>query len=156
MTLRLWYNARMTKSEAAKAYFLSGYNCAQAVALAFREETGLDEETLSRATVALGGGLGRLRETCGAVSGGAVVLGLVFPEKSKSEIYALVQKLALAFREENGSYNCGQLLSGVNVTAGPSAEPRTESYYKKRPCADLVASSAAILEELIATLQHGT
>ena len=142
----------MTKSEKAREYFLQGYNCAQAVALAFCEETGVDEKTLLRATIALGGGLGRLRETCGAVSGGAVVLGLIFPEKSKSEIYALVQKLALRFKEENGSYRCGELLSGagVAVSASPNAEPRTAAYYKKRPCAELVACSAAILEEIVA------
>ena len=142
----------MTKGEIAKQNFLNGYNCAQAVALAFREETGVDESTLARATVALGGGLGRLRETCGAVSGSAVVLGLVFPEKGKSEIYALVQTLAKRFKEENGSYNCGELLTGagVHTDTSPAAEGRNAAYYKKRPCADLVASAADILADLIA------
>ncbi len=142
----------MTKGEIAKQNFLNGYNCAQAVALAFREETGVDESALARATVALGGGLGRLRETCGAVSGSAVVLGLVFPEKGKSEIYGLVQTLARRFKEENGSYNCGELLTGagVHTDTSPAAEARNAAYYKKRPCADLVASAADILADLIA------
>ena len=142
----------MTKGEIAKQYFLNGYNCAQAVALAFLQETGLDEKALERTTIALGGGLGRLRETCGAVSGGAVVLGLVFPERSKTEIYVLVQELAKRFRERNGSYNCGELLSGagVHTDATPNAEPRSAVYYKKRPCADLVADSADILADIIA------
>ena len=141
----------MTKGEIARQYFLNGYNCAQAVALAFQEETGLDANSLARATVALGGGLGRLRETCGAVSGGAVVLGLTFPEKEKSDIYALVQALAGRFKERNGSYNCGQLLFGAGIErdTSPTAEPRTSSYYKKRPCADLVADAAELLEAII-------
>lgn len=143
----------MTKGEIAKQNFLNGYNCAQAVALAFQEETGLDGETLTRATVALGGGLGRLRETCGAVSGSAVVLGLCFPEKNKSEIYALVQELARRFKEKNGSYNCGELLSGVGVQTdrSPNAEARTSAYYKKRPCADLVSDAADLLADIIAS-----
>lgn len=147
----------MTKGEIAKQYFLNGYNCAQAVALAFLQETGLDERTLERATIALGGGLGRLRETCGAVSGGAVVLGLLFPERSKTEIYVLVQELAKRFREKNGSYNCGELLSGagVHTDASPNAEARSDGYYKKRPCADLVADSADLLAEIVAEQKRG-
>ncbi len=141
----------MTKGELAREYFMKGFNCAQAVVLAFREEIGLGEETLARAAVGLGGGLGRLRETCGAVSGGAVALGLLFPEKNKSEIYALVQTLALRFRERNGSYNCGELLRGAGVSPSqePNAAARTPAYYKKRPCPDLVADAADILEDIV-------
>lgn len=141
----------MTKGETAKQYFLGGCNCAQAVALAFREETGLDEQSLLRATIALGGGLGRLRETCGAVSGGAVALGLIFPEKDKNEIYALVQELALRFRTRNGSYRCGELLSGAGVRTdtSPQAEARSGTYYKKRPCPDLISDAADILDGII-------
>ena len=141
----------MTKGEIAKQYFLNGYNCAQAVALAFLQETGLDERTLERATIALGGGLGRLRETCGAVSGGAVVLGLLFPERNKTEIYVLVQELAKRFREKNGSYNCGELLSGAGVRTdtSPQAEARSGTYYKKRPCPDLISDAADILDGII-------
>ncbi len=141
----------MSASERAKEYFTEGCNCAQAVALAFADRIDLPEESIKRATVALGGGLGRLRETCGAVTGGAVALGLIFPGKSKSEIYALVQKLALRFKEQNGSYQCGQLLTGAGIVTdnSPQAEPRTAGYYKKRPCAELVACAAEILEQII-------
>ena len=141
----------MSASERAKEYFKEGYNCAQAVALAFADRIDLPAESIKRATVALGGGLGRLRETCGAVTGGAVALGLIFPEKSKSEIYALVQKLAMRFKEQNGSYQCGQLLTGAGIVTdnSPQAEPRTEGYYKKRPCAELVACAAEILEQIV-------
>lgn len=141
----------MSASERAKEYFQEGCNCAQAIALAFADRIDLPEESIKRATVALGGGLGRLRETCGAVTGGAVALGLMFPEKSKSEIYALVQKLALRFKEQNGSYQCGQLLTGAGIATdnSPQAEPRTEGYYKKRPCAELVACAAGILEQIV-------
>ncbi len=141
----------MSASERAKEYFKEGCNCAQAVALAFADRIDLPAESIKRATVALGGGLGRLRETCGAVTGGAVALGLIFPEKSKSEIYALVQKLAMRFKEQNGSYQCGQLLTGAGIVTdkSPQAEPRTEGYYKKRPCAELVACAAEILEQIV-------
>ncbi len=141
----------MTKGELAKQYFLRGHNCAQAVALAFCEETGMKERPLTRVTIGLGGGLGRLRETCGAVSAGAVVLGLCFPDKSKSEIYALVQQLAKSFKEENGSYNCGELLSGAGIATdtSPNAQLRTAAFYRKRPCADLVACAADLLAALI-------
>lgn len=141
----------MSASERAKEYFKEGCNCAQAVALAFADRIDLPAESIKRATVALGGGLGRLRETCGAVTGGAVALGLIFPEKSKSEIYALVQKIAMRFKEQNGSYQCGQLLTGAGIVTdnSPQAEPRTEGYYKKRPCAELVACAAEILEQIV-------
>ncbi len=141
----------MTRGEVARNYFLEGYTCSQAVALAFREELDIPEPILLRATIALGGGMGRLRQTCGAVSGCAVLLGLFFPERNKSEIYALVQRLAGRFAERNGSYNCGELLKGAHVQAdtSPTAEARTPEYYKKRPCPLLIADAADLLEELL-------
>ena len=128
----------MSRAERAKAYFLAGYNCAQSVVLAFREELGVEEETLARLSLPFGGGMGRLREVCGAVSGAAMCLGLLFPERDKAGVYALVQEVALRFREENGSYRCGELLSGASVPAdrSPSPEARTP------------ACAARILEEV--------
>lgn len=127
----------MTRAERAKEYFLSGKNCAQAVALAFSDLLELPEETVMAATLPLSGGLGRLKETCGCVSGGAVALGLLFSERSKGEIYALVREFGGKFRERNGSLNCGELLSR-SAEGGP----------KKPPCAELVYGAAEIVEDI--------
>lgn len=140
----------MTRAEKARELFLHGYNCAQAVLLAFCEDVGGDEALLAAISKPFGGGMGRLRLTCGGVSGGVMALGLLFPEREKSEMYALVQTFARRFREENGSVLCGDLLAGAGVAAGssPNAEPRTAEYYKKRPCAELVFCAAQLAEEL--------
>ncbi len=141
----------MTRAERARENFRQGYNCAQAVMLAFADLTGLSEGQAAAVAKPMGAGLGRLRETCGAVSGGAMCLGLLYPDMEKGEMYALVQEFAGRFKAENGSYNCGELLSGAGVKAENSTSPeaRTAAYYKKRPCAELVYSAARTLEEMI-------
>ena len=143
----------MKRAEQAKKYFMEGYNCAQAVVLAFADETRAPREILEQVALPMGGGMGRLRETCGAVSGAAMTIGLLFPDLTKSEIYALVQELAKRFKAKNGSYNCGELLAGTGASRSPNAEPRTPAYYQKRPCPDLVVDAAQLLEELCA--EHG-
>ena len=105
----------MTRAQQAKENFLHGLNCSQAVVMAFADLLDVPEETLKAATLPLGGGMGRLRETCGTVSGAAVTLGLLFPEMTKPEMYALVQELARRIRTKHGSINCGQLLSGAGL-----------------------------------------
>ncbi len=146
----------MSRAEKAKEYFLQGYACSQAVALAFSDMTGVDEETLAKATLPFGGGMGRLRLTCGAVSGMASVAGLLFatprPDAgNKKEVYAVVQELCARFKAEYGSLICGELLADVKlpVQVGGEAEPRTQEYYKKRPCAEMVAYAAQIVEEYL-------
>lgn len=142
----------MTHEEKAKALFEEGYNCAQAVTLAFADEMGIDKETAARLASPFGGGLGRMREVCGCVSGMAIVAGELCgysdPEakEEKAELYALIQELAGEFKEKNGSMICRELLAGITDDTKPTPEARTESYYKKRPCADLAASAAGILE----------
>ncbi len=140
----------MSRGEIAKNNFLSGYNCTQAVLMAFADLLPVSEETLKAVGLPFGGGFSRLRQTCGAVSGAAMCLGLLFPERSKNETYAAVQDFAARFRAKNGSINCGELLTGAGIKTDtqPTAEPRTESYYKKRPCPDLIADAAEILEEM--------
>lgn len=140
----------MTRAERAKQLFLEGYNCSQAVLLAFSDLTGVNKETLKAVALPMGGGMGRMRLTCGGVSGAVMAIGLLFPTLSKNESYALVQEFAGKFRERNGSIICGELLTGVGVVAEtkPVAEERTQAYYKKRPCGDLVYDAAEILEEL--------
>ncbi len=143
----------MTHAEKAKAYFEQGYNCAQAVTLAFAEEMGLDVDTAAKMASSFGGGLGRLREVCGCVSGMALAAGALYgysdpkAKEEKAEHYALIQKLAGEFKERNGSMICRELLAGINNDTNPVPEERTESYYKKRPCADLAYVAAEILEK---------
>ena len=142
----------MSRADKAKEYFLQGYNCSQAVVLAFADLTGIDEKTLSKLSQPFGGGLGRLRLTCGAVSGMATVLGLLMDDNaSKAEVYETTQTLCKAFENENGSLICSDLLTGANLkfTTGGEAEKRTDEYYKKRPCPELVYSAAQILEEYL-------
>ena len=142
----------MSRAQQAKENFMNGLNCTQAVVLAFADFTGVPEETLKAAALPLGGGLGRLRETCGAVSGAAMALGLLFPGTGKPEMYALVQEMARRFRERYPSLNCGQLLSGAGlaVDRAPDPERRTQEYYRKRPCPELVYDAAAIVEAICA------
>lgn len=140
----------MKRAERAKALFLEGYNCAQAVVLAFAEDAGLDGSVAKAFSRPLGGGMGRLRQTCGAVSGAAVASGVLFPELTKPEAYALVQEIARRFAEKNGSFNCGELLrgAGLKTDTAPNPERRTEEYYKKRPCPELIYDAAEILEDI--------
>lgn len=140
----------MSRAETAKNLFFEGYNCAQAVMLAFADALDIPQQTLKAAGLPMGGGMGRLRQTCGGVSGAAITAGLLFPDYSKNEMYALVQELAKRFQAKNGSINCGELLSGAGVKADtlPQAEARTQQYYKKRPCPDLIYDAAEILEEI--------
>lgn len=142
-----------TYGEKARALFLEGYNCSQSVLVAFCEETGLDRETALLLSSSLGGGMGRLREVCGAVSGMFLAAGLLYgytdPEdrEAKTAHYARIQQLAGKFSEKNGSIVCRELLKLGTHRSAPVPEARTTEYYKKRPCADLVACAAEILEQ---------
>lgn len=142
----------MTHAEKAKAYFEEGYNCAQAVTLAFADEMGLDKAVAAKMACSFGGGLGRLREVCGCVSGMSLAAGALYgysdpkAREEKADHYALIQKLANEFKERNGSIICRELLAGINNDTNPVPEERTESYYKKRPCAELAYMAAEILE----------
>ncbi len=142
-------------SELAKDLFIEGYNCSQAVLAAFEDEIGLDLETCLKIASSFGGGMGRLREVCGAVSGMFMVAGLIYgytdPKdySAKTEHYKRIQELAKQFEEQNGSIVCRELL-GLSVKAdAPVPEKRTEQYYKKRPCAELVELAAAIMDDYI-------
>lgn len=140
----------MTRAQKARENFLGGLNCSQSVVMAFSDVLDVPETTLKAALLPLGGGMGRLRETCGAVSGAAVTLGLLFAGMGKAEMYALVQELARRFTAKNGAINCGKLLSGAGlaVDTAPTPEARTSEYYHKRPCPELVYDAAQIVEEI--------
>ena len=131
--------------------FLRGYNCAQAVAVAFCDVTGLTEDFAAKMASSFGGGMGRMREVCGAVSGMLMVVGLLYgydtpgDDVSKKAQYTLVQELAGRFRAETGSIICREILK--NPTSDPNPSPRTAEYYAKRPCARMVMTAARILDE---------
>lgn len=145
----------MEKGNKARELFLEGYNCAQAVAGAFAEEMGMDFDTAVKMVSSFGGGMGRLREVCGTVSGMFFVAGAVFgysdPKdyEAKKEHYARIQLLAERFRKETGSIVCRELLGIEGKDNSPVPQKRTEEYYKKRPCKDLAKLAADILEAYI-------
>lgn len=149
---RIGLKSDMTKGDIAKQHFLSGCNCAVAVALAFSNQLGMDENTLSRLAIGFGGGLARQRLTCGAVSGMTMVLGgLKSDGKDKKSIYALIRQACQKFKDgAGGSIICEQLLSGAAAKdTSPTPAERTAEYYEKRPCADLVKLAADIAQELL-------
>ena len=134
--------------------FLEGYNCAQAVAVAFCDVTGLEEKTAARMVSAFGGGMGRMREVCGAVSGMYFVLSYLYGYDApieggpKKQLYTDVQMLAGKFRESCGSIVCREILK--NPPSDPNPSPRTAEYYKARPCARMVFTAAHLMDEFMA------
>lgn len=138
----------------AAELFLQGYNCAQSVVVAFGDVTGLDEQYAARLISSFGGGMGRMREVCGAVSGMLLVAGLLYgydtpgDDREKRTHYARVQYLAGQFREQTGSIVCREILK--NPPSDPNPSPRTAEYYAKRPCARMVMLAGQILDRYIA------
>lgn len=151
----------MTKGEIAKQYFLQGYNCSQSVLLAFCDDLGIDEQTATLIASPFGGGMGRLREVCGTMSGAFMVLGLKRgysePKDSqgKAELYREVQELAAKFKEDNGSIICRELL-GLRIKGKDTPEPseRTNEYYKARPCSELCRYAADTLDEFLKSKEN--
>lgn len=141
------------RGDKAKAFFGQGYNCSQSVLMAFSDITGIDEKTSAMLSSGFGGGMGRMREVCGAVSGmfmaASIVSGYDDPAdfEGKKRTYAMIQALAEKFKAQNGSIICKELL-GLDKPEGTHIpEQRTPEYYQKRPCGDLVKDAAEILEE---------
>ena len=130
-----------SRGDLARELFKEGYNCSQAVTLAFADE--LEARGISREMAA------GLALVCGALE------GYTDPKAAaeKQDHYKRIQKLVKAFKDENGSYICRELLAGINTDTNPMPEARTESYYKKRPCAELAACAADILERHLEELQ---
>ncbi len=144
-----------THEEKAKQLFLEGYNCAQAVFCAFSDELGVDQETALRLSSSFGGGMGRLREVCGAVSGMFMAAGVKYgysdpkARDEKADHYARIQELANDFKEQNGSIVCRELLGLQQKQDNPVPAERTEEYYHKRPCVELVGDAARMFEAYI-------
>lgn len=144
----------MDRVKLAGDLFLEGYNCAQAVAVAFSDLIGVDKRQAAKMVSPFGGGMGRMREVCGAVSGMFFVLGALYgydnsdADEQKKELYRQVQQLAEKFREENSSIICREILK--NPPSDPNPSPRTAEYYAKRPCARMVMTAAQLMEAFIA------
>ena len=143
----------MDRASKAAELFIAGYNCAQAVVVAYSDLTGMDPVFSAKIASSFGGGMGRLREVCGAVSGMFMVVGILYgydncdDDEKKKAHYTLIQELAAKFREKTGSIICRELLK--NPPSDPAPSPRTEEYYAKRPCARMVYLATQILEDYI-------
>ena len=144
-----------SKGDLADEYFSQGYNCSQAVLLAFTEECEIDEKMALKISSSFGGGMGRLREVCGAVTGMFMVAGMLYgytdpkDQVSKTEHYKRIQFLANEFDTKNHSIICRELLGLGKGKDSPVPELRTAEYYKKRPCVELVGMAASIMEKYI-------
>ncbi len=135
--------------------FYKGCNCSQAVFAAFCDVTGYDLDTALKTASMFGGGIGRLRETCGAVSGMVLAAGCLYgynditdPAK-KTEAYTLTAQMANRFKAETGSLVCRELLGLENYEYSPEAQPRTPEFYKTRPCLKCIELAANILDDVI-------
>ncbi|MBP5134856.1 MAG: C_GCAxxG_C_C family protein [Paludibacteraceae bacterium] len=132
-------------------FFMNGYNCAQSVVLAYIDLFDMDTTTAAKISSSFGGGLGRMREVCGAVSGMAMILGLAgkadnpADHAARTENYAAVQDCANTFKEKFGSIICADLLSKKRNVEMPEPSERNAEYYAKRPCAKAVAYAAETL-----------
>lgn len=145
--------------ERAKELFHQGFNCSQAVFAACADIYGIEDEALAlRLAASFGGGIGRMRQTCGAACGMFLLAGLqngsAIPgdAEGKKNNYTLVQDLAAKFQAENGSLICSELLGIAPKPQEPTPEARTEAYYRKRPCVEMVASAVRIYLESLTDL----
>ena len=145
-------------AEQARENFLKGYNCAQAVAIAFSEEMGKSEEEMAKLASSFGGGMGKMREVCGAVSGALLVYGALRGNsdpadgEAKKQHYAKVQEFAARFKAEHETIICRELLKNIALKKENTSEPeeRTPEYYRTRPCVRFVETAAQALEEMLA------
>ena len=144
----------------AMEYFKQGYNCTQSVVVAFRDKLNIDFKTAMKLSSSFGGGMGRLREVCGAVSGMFIVAGLLYgydnpiDKIAKTAHYKLIQDLATEFKKSNGSIICRDLLGLGKGADSPIPDDRTKEYYSKRPCVQLVGMAAEIIESYIIKMEE--
>ena len=148
------------RQQKAEQLFLEGYNCCQAVLLAFEDILEVDRSTLLRFASGFGGGMARMREVCGTVSAMAMIAGFLSPAEDPSDMqkrtdnYALVQKFAARFKERQGSIVCREILGLRKPSPGaamesPRPSERTPEYYKTRPCTATVGLAARIVADFI-------
>ena len=145
----------MDNSQKASEYFKQGYNCAQSVFLTYCEEFNIDKSLALKLSSSFGGGMGRLREVCGAVSSMFAVLGLKFGytennnDEKKAKHYALIQEAAEKFKKEYGTIICRELLGLDETKSIPIPSKRTKEYYKTRPCEDFIKTACNIIDKYI-------
>lgn len=145
----------MTHREKAIELFNSGYNCAQAVICAFADDIGMDYVAARNLSASFGGGMGKLRQACGAFTGAIMVAGVLFGDydvndnEKKSEHYALVRRIAEEFIKLHETINCDELLKGIANAKGKDPAVRTPEYYAVRPCARFVGDACDILDRII-------
>ena len=149
------------EARAARAMdlFRQGFNCSQSVFASVADLYGIADEALAlRMSASFGGGIGRMRQTCGAACGMFLLAGLQNGSatpgdaEGKKQNYALVQQLANQFKAEHGSLICAELLGLVprqQQPSDPTPAPRTEEYYKKRPCVEMVGNAVRIYLETL-------
>lgn len=142
--------------EKAVALFKEGYNCSQSVVAAFADRYGFTREQALRMSASFGGGIGRMRETCGAACGLFMLAGLETgavdgaDREGKAANYALVQQLAEEFKKRNGALKCAELLGlSKKEPVVSTPEARTPQYYAKRPCVKMVEEAARIWYEYL-------
>ncbi len=136
-------------SDRAVELFMGGKNCSQAVFTAFATDLGLSEETALAVSAGLGGGVGRMREVCGAICGSAMVVGLKCPELDKAQIYEKVRLIADEFKRTNPSVICKELLGLTATEKSHIPDARTKEYYQKRPCVKIVEDAALAVEKIL-------
>lgn len=142
--------------EKARELFVNGYNCSQSVVGAYSDLFGMEPEAAMKFAEGLGGGMGRMRLTCGAVAAMSLLTGLKMSsgkpgnQQERAKIYETVRSMADEFTQKNGTIICGELLDPETIKDKSSVpEARTEQYYKKRPCADCVTDCAEIIEKYL-------
>ena len=136
-------------TERAEALFRSGYNCSQAVFCAFAEDLGLTQEQAARISIGLGGGVGRMREICGAISGCAILVGLAKPDYDKAKVYETVREITEEFKKSHNSVICKDLLGLKEVNLDEKPEPRTLDFYIKRPCLKIICDAVSAIEKVL-------
>lgn len=139
----------------ARELFRQGYNCAQAVVCAYAPEIGLPEQTLRRLGSSFGGGMGGLREFCGAATGAFMALGLLegyddpLDQQAKKAHYARIRSISESFREEHDTLCCRELLAALPGKLQSDPLPRTQEYYKVRPCVRFVETGARLVARFL-------
>ena len=146
-------NQRVAKAE---QLFMQGYNCAQAVVAAYADHYGITEKQALQMSAGFGGGIGRMRLTCGAVCGMVMLEGLqsgsteINDREGKSANYRKVQQLLDTFKQQFGTITCAELLKLKKDTPlSYEASERTAEYYRQRPCVNQVVEAARIFGETL-------
>lgn len=136
-------------TERAEILFRSGYNCSQAVFCTFAPDFGIDIKIAERLSLGIGGGVGRMREVCGAILGASMVVGLARPDFDKAQTYETVRQIAFEFKRTHNTIICKDLLGIKEINFNEKPEPRTPEFYIKRPCLKIICDVVSITEKIL-------